>query len=104
MKLGLLEISVKSRFKFSTFQQNLLLLIQISMCRNFGFLEVAFQSLIYISIQIMFIMSKLSIKSINKPVKGSTVWPPVFKLIFYIKIFKYLYIFLWISLNLIQLS
>ena len=45
VKLGLLEISVKSnfflksRFKLSAFQLNLLLLAQISMCQNFGFLE-----------------------------------------------------------------
>ena len=44
------------------------------MCRNFGYLEVAFQSLTYKSVQIMFVMSKLSIKSINKPVKVSTVF------------------------------
>ena len=44
------------------------------MGRNFGYLEVAFQSL---TIQIMFAMSKLSNKSINKPVKVSTAWPPV---------------------------
>jgi len=48
------------------------------MCKNFGYLEVAFQSLIYKTIQIMFVMSKLSIKSINKPVKVSTAWHPVF--------------------------
>ena len=35
---------------------NLILSSQISMCQNFRYLEVAFQSLIYISIQIMFVM------------------------------------------------
>ena len=53
VKLGLLEIYLKSHFKLSAFQLNLLLLSQISMCRHFGYLEVAFQSLIYKSIQIM---------------------------------------------------
>jgi hypothetical protein len=43
-----------------------------------GISEVAFQFLIYKSIQIMFIMSKLSIKSINKLVQVSMAWPPVF--------------------------
>jgi hypothetical protein len=61
-----------------TFQLNLLLLSQLSMCRNFGYFEVGFQSLIYKSIQIMFAMSQLSIKSINRPVKVSTGWPPVY--------------------------
>jgi hypothetical protein len=51
------QIFLKYRFKLSIFQLNLLLLSQISM---FGFLEVAFQSLICIFIQIMFAMSKLS--------------------------------------------
>jgi hypothetical protein len=65
VKLGLLEISTKSKFfwssilKLSAFQLNLLLLSQILMCRNIGYLEVAFQSLIYISIKIIFAMSKL---------------------------------------------
>ena len=68
-------IMPKSRFKLGVFQYNLLLLSQISMCQNLGFLKVAFQSHIYISIQIMFVMSKLSI---NKPVKGSTACPSLF--------------------------
>ena len=46
--------------KFSAFQLNLLNLSPISMCRNFGYLEVAFQSITYISIKIMFAISKLS--------------------------------------------
>ena len=64
VKLG---IFLKSCFKLNAFQLNLLLLSQISMCRNFWYLEVAFQSQIVRSIQIMFVMSKL-FKSINKPV------------------------------------
>jgi hypothetical protein len=72
VKLGLLKISL---FNLGVFQIDLLLLSQISMCRNFGLLEVTFQSLIYKSIQIMFVISKLSI---NKPVKVSAAWPPVF--------------------------
>jgi hypothetical protein len=48
------------------------------MCQNFGYFEVAFQSLIYKFIYIMFVMSNKSIKSINKPFKVSTAWPPVF--------------------------
>jgi hypothetical protein len=39
-------------------------------------LEVTIQFIKYKSIQIIFAMSKLSIKSINKPVKMSTEWPP----------------------------
>ena len=69
---------MKSPLKLSAFQLNLLLLSQISMCRNFWFLEVAFQSLIFKSILVMYIVSKLSIKSINKPVKVSTAWPLLF--------------------------
>jgi hypothetical protein len=38
----------ESRIKISAVQLNLLLLSQVSICRNFGFGEVAFQSLIYI--------------------------------------------------------
>ena len=53
------------------FQVNLLVLSQILMCRNFGYLEVSLQSLIYIFIKIIFVKSKLSIKSINKPVQVS---------------------------------
>ena len=72
--------SVKSRFFWSpifnlvlfNWMYSWILLSQISICPNFRFLEVNFQSLIYKSIQILFIMSKLSIKSINKPVKVST--------------------------------
>ena len=56
---------MRSCFKLSAFQLNLLLLSQISMCRNFGYLKIAFQSQIFKSIQIMFVMSKLQIKSIN---------------------------------------
>ena len=50
-----IKICLKSRFKLGVFQYNLLLLSQISMCQNLGFLKVAFQSHIYISIQIMFV-------------------------------------------------
>ena len=39
---GKVEIFLKSRFKLSACQLNLLLLSQISMCRNFGFLEIIF--------------------------------------------------------------
>jgi len=42
---------LKSRFKHIAFQLNLLLLSQFSMCQNFGYLEVTFQSIIYKSIQ-----------------------------------------------------
>ena len=45
----------------------------MSMYLNFGYLEVAFQSLINKSNQLM---SKLSIKSINKPVKVSIACLP----------------------------
>ena len=38
---------LKSRFKLNVFQFNLLLLSQIWMCQNLGFLKVAFQSHIY---------------------------------------------------------
>ena len=76
--------SVYSKFFWSSilnlvlFNLIYLLLSQISMYRNFGYLEVVFQSLIYKCIQIMFAMSKLSIKSINKPVKVSTAWRDLF--------------------------
>jgi hypothetical protein len=39
---GQVKIFLKSRFKLSAFQLNLLLLSQISMCRYFGYLKVAF--------------------------------------------------------------
>jgi hypothetical protein len=48
------------------------------MCQNFGFHEVTFQSLIYKSIQILFAMSKLSIKSITKSVNNMAIWSIVF--------------------------
>ena len=66
------------QFKLSAFQLNLLLLSQISMCRNLRFLKETFQFLTYKFIQILFAVTKLSIKSINKPVKVSTAWPVVF--------------------------
>jgi hypothetical protein len=50
------------------------------MYQNVGYLEIAFQSLIYKSIQIMSVMSKLSLKSINKLVKVLTAWHSVFTL------------------------
>ena len=74
VKLDLLEIFPKFRFKLSAFQLNVLLLSKISMSRKFGYLEAVFQSLTYKSIHIMFVISKLLIKSINKPVKVSKLY------------------------------
>jgi len=77
-KFRLSQNFLKSHFKLSAFQLNLLLLSQISMSQNFGFHEITFQSLIYKSIQILFAMSKLSIKSITKPVNNMAIRSIVF--------------------------
>ena len=75
---GQVKKFLKSRFKLIVFF-NLIYssYLKFRYVEISGISEVAFQSLIYKSIQIMFVMSKLSIKSINKPVKVSIAWSPV---------------------------
>ena len=78
---GYFEICLKSCSKPSSFQLNLLLLSQISMCRNCGFLEIVFQSLIYISIKMY--MSNMAVsykKEINclRFESSAVRVPPVF--------------------------
>jgi hypothetical protein len=91
LKFWSVEISVKSK-KFWKPVLKLVLFNLILMCQNFGFHEVTFQSLIYKSIQILFAMSKLSIKSITKSVNNMAIRSIVFidKLaFFYNKVTKY---------------
>jgi hypothetical protein len=72
--LQLSQIFLKTCFKVSAFQ----LLSQILTHQNFGFHEVIFQSLIYKFIQILFAMSRLSIKSITKSVNNMAIRSIVF--------------------------
>ena len=67
-------------FKLSAFQLNLLLFISNLDVSKFLVSRRRFSVPIIhmISVQIMFVMSKLSIKSINTPVKVSTGGHPVF--------------------------